>query len=490
MEDQARASDSIGARPGETRVGDDYLGDRGRDLAGRPFYSACYAPFTSLHIEPNGNVKACCMNQWHHLGNVATDSLHSIWHGDSLQELRDAVAVRDFSHGCGSCASEIRRGNPESAQLRVFDAYPAADPTPAWPSNLELALSNTCNLQCVMCNGELSSAIRRHRERRDPLPDPFDQRFFHELDDFLPHLSSVTFLGGEPFLARSPLRIMERLVESGLEPQCSVITNGTRLDERVRRLVSGLPMHVSVSIDAIEPHRLEQIRVGVDPVELFRNIEEFRRLTADAGNGMALSFSLMRSNYDQLGRVLALADRLDCDVFVVKVFHPGRYSLHHAPPEELSRALWHLEREDRIVGAQLQRNREAWEHQIDWLRGLLHRRPAEEPVTLTSGRSKPGRQWDGAIHTDGDLVIRAVEPSDLRVAGIEIEHFIGRTLLDVQQKLIERMGGAVSSEVWYRSGGVQENEVRFEPPGRRPLSIDTQMSVDDEGRHTWRVAVR
>lgn len=465
----------------------DPVADRGRDLSGHPFYSACYAPFTSLHIEPNGNVKACCMNQWHHLGNLATRSLRSIWDGAALQQLRDALAVSDFSRGCENCGTEIRRGSPESAERRVFDVFRVTGPRPSWPSNLELALSNTCNLQCVMCNGELSSAIRRHREGREPLPDPFGEDFFDELDDFLPHLSSATFLGGEPFLARSSMRVMERLVELGLAPECSVITNGTRLDDRVRRLVSELPMNVSVSIDAVDPELLRRIRVGVDPAALLRNIEEFRRLTAATGHRVTLSFSLMRSNYGELAGVFALADRLDCDVFVVKVFHPGRFSLYHAPPAEIREALAQLEHDDLALGP-MERNRADWEHQLDWVRGLAERRDAEERVEESSIESIRTLRWFGEVRTHGDLLIRSVEPPDLSVAGVEVGDLVGHSMLEVQQRLTQRLGGATSTEVRYLPDGLQVNTIRFEPPGGEPVCIRASLAVDERGQHTWRFA--
>ena len=39
-------------------------------------------------------------------------------------------------------------------------AYDNEHPIGEWPTMLELELSNLCNLECVMCNGELSSKIR------------------------------------------------------------------------------------------------------------------------------------------------------------------------------------------------------------------------------------------------------------------------------------------------------------------------------------------
>jgi MoaA/NifB/PqqE/SkfB family radical SAM enzyme len=46
-----------------------------------------------------------------------------------------------------------------------------------YPSMLELELNNTCNLECVMCIGELSSSIRKNREKLPAIRSPYDEAF-------------------------------------------------------------------------------------------------------------------------------------------------------------------------------------------------------------------------------------------------------------------------------------------------------------------------
>src|SRR5690606_32179168 len=48
----------------------------------------CNAPFSSLHLDPRGNVRACCQNVWQRLGNVGESSLREIWDGAATAELR------------------------------------------------------------------------------------------------------------------------------------------------------------------------------------------------------------------------------------------------------------------------------------------------------------------------------------------------------------------------------------------------------------------
>ena len=65
---------------------------------------------------------------------------------------------------------------------------------------MEFSISNVCNLECVMCNGNFSSAIRAHRDQLPPAKSVYSNAFDPVLRSILPHLFRAKFLGGEPFL--------------------------------------------------------------------------------------------------------------------------------------------------------------------------------------------------------------------------------------------------------------------------------------------------
>ena len=172
-----------------------------RDLSNKAFPSACYAPFTSMFLDPHGNVLACCQNTRHPLGHVGDAPLVELWRGEGAASLRRALRADDLSQGCEYCAWQLEDGGWDTTLAASFDDAPVDHGAPEWPRCLELALSTTCNLECAMCNGDWSSKIRARREGRPPLPKPYGEPFFAELREFLPHLSEARFLGGEPFLA-------------------------------------------------------------------------------------------------------------------------------------------------------------------------------------------------------------------------------------------------------------------------------------------------
>ena len=302
-----------------------------------PLRSACFAPHSALYLQPNGLVKACCVSGLE-LGWVTGDarqSLQEIWNGAVLAAQRRELEAGSFDLGCQECGINESVGGRKATYANHFDRFAQRAPH-RYPKLLDLAMSSRCNLQCVMCNGELSSAIRMQREGLPPLPDAYDGRFFEELEEFLPHVERFQFKGGEPFLARENRRIWDFLIERGLTPEVSVTTNGTIYNENVEHYVRELRMHPNISIDGMDPDTLESIRVGVDANALWRNIDRFQALADEAGNGMTLSFCLMQSNWRDIAPFLREVDRRGLNCNVIFVNQPHRFDLLRLTRDELS----------------------------------------------------------------------------------------------------------------------------------------------------------
>lgn len=321
---------------------------------------ACKAPFSSMYLDQRGFVRACCMNDYQLLGNVTESSLTEIWHGEKAQELRRAMERHDLSVGCEFCQWQVDDGHRELAFSRWFEDFPDTEPEPAWPQQLELAMSNTCNLQCAMCNAEWSSSIRTKRDGLPPLPKAYDDAFFEELASFLPHLTRVKFLGGEPFLAAETLRVMDMLVEGGHSPKIHVTTNGTQWTPRVERLFDTLPIEVAVSLDAATPEVYEQIRIGSSWDLVQRNLDRFQERAAY----VTVTYCLMATNWQDFGAFCQQADARGIGSAVNVVTEPAHMSLYRLPKAELAEVVAELERLDRKIGSTLELNRATWKGEL------------------------------------------------------------------------------------------------------------------------------
>ena len=53
----------------------------------------CPVPWMHLNFEPNGKVVPCCFDKdaKHVLGNITTNSFHSIWKSDKYRAFRQAI---------------------------------------------------------------------------------------------------------------------------------------------------------------------------------------------------------------------------------------------------------------------------------------------------------------------------------------------------------------------------------------------------------------
>jgi MoaA/NifB/PqqE/SkfB family radical SAM enzyme len=201
---------------------------------------------------------------------------------------------------------------------------------------LDFALSNRCNLQCVMCNGDLSSSIRTSREGREPLAPAYDDAFFEELADFLPQAERIQFKGGEPFLARENRRVWDLMIDLDVRCETLIVTNGTVWSDDVRRYVRALRAEVAISIDGTTPEVLESIRVGVDHDRLLRNIDRFAEVLAEIDRRLTLSFCVMPENWHQVPDFMELAEAKGANPDLILVGAPAEWDLLQLPTAELA----------------------------------------------------------------------------------------------------------------------------------------------------------
>lgn len=327
--------------------------------------SVCNAPSTSMYLDQRGEVRACCQNIGFPLGNITQTSLRDIWMGAAARRLREAVAARDLSLGCNSCNWPEDSSLPDPTFARTFDHLQNSGVRPEWPRQLELSLSNACNLQCIMCNGEWSSSIRSHREGLPSLPTVYDENFFLQLQEFLPHVEIVKFLGGEPFLGAEPLRVMEMMIDLGFAGQVHVTTNGTQASSRIKRILERLPMHITVSLDSANKDTYESIRLGSSFDEVRANIDWFRRYTKSNGTNFGFAHCLMTSNWQGFSDFLTFAEMLAGDVTVNTVTEPHRLSLYFLDPPELEAVIDELRSSSSAASELLSGSRwKAWEEQL------------------------------------------------------------------------------------------------------------------------------
>lgn len=447
--------------------------------------SACYAPHGSMYFDQFGKVRACCQNDGVHLGDVGTASLREIWQSAEADRMRRALESDDYSVGCSFCAWQVDEGGRASAFARSFDGLEPRDGLPRYPRQMEFALSNTCNLSCAMCNGDFSSTIRSRLERRAPLAAAYGDRFFDELEEFLPHLERASFLGGEPFLATESLRVLHMLADLPDPPEVVITTNGTIATPQVLGLIETLRPHIVVSLDGATSGTYESIRSGARFERVMANLDRFIDILGPSG--VSVAHCLMTSNWSEFDRLLGLAEERGLWVGVNVVRYPIHLSLYHRPAAELGHVVCTLRARNptsltdvRLATwadtlDSLDRHRAALlaspESTVPNLPGLVDLDRSQRQRLLDRVRSVSGAE-PLVIGTSGDRIATVTDPE--WAAWLRPRQWVGRNLLELPQIVGEVAGHRASMSLYpeHRTEGVRRATIHAAThDGERVLHI-------------------
>lgn len=375
----------------------------------------CYAAAVQLRFSPNGVVMACCRSL-QPLGNVHSTRLRDLWDGEVRRQQAAHLARGDFSFGCQQCEGEIRLEGRADSYPSNYDMWAGrVDPAEAlpWPRRMEFNLSNACNLQCIQCDGESSSAIRLHREGRPALPQVYGPQFFEDLREFLPHLDEVVFGGGEPFLAAENFAVWDLMAELAPGLDCTVVTNATQWTRRVQEVLDRVPMAFVFSVDGISPATYESIRKGADLARVLENVGRYAAVARANGRPVSVNHCLMPQNVQEFPQFLNWAESNDLPVDISLVRSPAWCSLGRLPVDEVRRVRDELRaREGEVSGLVL--NRATWDAELARLDSwsdaagdgpgsartvMWFRCQGTGPVDAAPVRDELHRfAWDGTVH--------------------------------------------------------------------------------------------
>ena len=295
--------------------------------------SVCFAPSVNMIFSENGTIKACCHNSENSLGTYPQNSIAEIWNSTEAQRFRNSMKSYHFLSGCGVCERDYKQGNFNEMPAHHFDNLPRHA---AYPTMMEFMLSNTCNLECVMCSGELSSSIRRNRDKLPPIESPYDDEFLNQLKDFMPYLTETRFSSsGEAFLIDMNFRLWEMLIESNPSCQIVVQTNGTVLNSRVKDFLKRGNFKIGVSLDSLQKQTFEAIRVNASFEKVMQNIEYFAAYCTAKKERLTISTCVMRQNWKELPDFVTYCNKLGAYATFHKVWAPLEFAIHNLPADQL-----------------------------------------------------------------------------------------------------------------------------------------------------------
>lgn len=302
----------------------------------------CHAPFQSMNFTQNGSATVCCYNKKYVLGTFPTHTIAEMWFGEIANKLRKEIRENPLPEGCENCALQLNSGNFAAVHARHYD-FNSDHPVKhflkkgvnwlknkeftAYPRVIEFELSNTCNLECVMCNGYFSSSIRKNIEKQPPMKMVFNDAFLEQLAEFIPHLTDAKFLGGEPFLIPIYSKIWEMILE--LNPTCKVhiTTNATMISEKIWDLLDRLNAVIIVSTDSLSESNYNKIRRGASWKEVEKNIARLEEYAKTKKTDLNFSVCPMTLNWEEMPSIIQYGIDKRIYIYFNTVIYPEELSL-------------------------------------------------------------------------------------------------------------------------------------------------------------------
>jgi MoaA/NifB/PqqE/SkfB family radical SAM enzyme len=337
----------------------DLIAELNRATGLPPGSSACPAASINLHFSQLGVVTACCFNRQHVLGIYPQNSVAEIWTAKPIQDLRDALARHDLSKGCEKCQQQIEARDFGGSHAVFYSNYatitgikrkelglePPGDPARnPMPMRLEFNIHNSCNLQCIMCHGLASSAIRTQREGLPAMANPYDDAFVDQLTPFFPYVVETDFMGGEPFLIPVYIKLWERIAETNPKMQVVILTNGTLLTDRTKELLERINCWMHVSIDSVFKQTYESIRRGANYDDVMAHCTYYVELMKKRGRSVIFRYCPMRVNWREIPDTVRFCNDRGIKLMYNQVDSPINLSLHTLATPELQTVVNYLGR--------------------------------------------------------------------------------------------------------------------------------------------------
>ena len=225
------------------------------------------------------------------------------------------------------------KGDYANVMARIFDRNDLNKNK--FPSVLEFELSNTCNLECKMCLGTLSSSIRKNRDGLPLLPMVYDAVFVEQLKEFIPHAYEAKFYGGEPFLINIYFDILDVIARLNPEIVITITTNGTVLNPKIKDLFEKLKFNINVSIDSVTQATYEKIRINADFDKVMENMHWFRDYCRKNGTIFCICVNPMRQNWQEIPEIIKFFNELEVLVSFNTVYDPPDCSLWNLDSVEI-----------------------------------------------------------------------------------------------------------------------------------------------------------
>jgi MoaA/NifB/PqqE/SkfB family radical SAM enzyme len=241
----------------------------------------CSAPQTGLFLNVDGGIKYCCAGGYD-IGNIKNKTIDEIYssetHKKIIHYIKNDISPPDkFCHVC----EKVEKSDPTQSQRMHFNNDFVTDKEREWQW-IDIRWTNQCNLSCRHCDSYFSSEWARIR--KEPIESSnrdYFESVFEEIEKNLDSIKNVSLLGGEPFLQKQNLRLLD-IISENPNIDIHIFTNlSHRLDKnllynKIKNLKNNIEF--KLSIDGIGD-QFEYVRAGAKWELILENIPKIKAVT-------------------------------------------------------------------------------------------------------------------------------------------------------------------------------------------------------------------
>lgn len=265
----------------------------------------CIRPFNSAWLGANGDLNVCCMvdplkSSFPNTkqDNIKQTKLQSWWRSDYVQYLRHSFIKNKRPSECVECWKKEDNGMT-SHRLRSNKEHNAIFKNKYqrnlkligkddldFPEDVQMNITNLCNLKCQMCTGKNSSKLLVENnalgyEDLDQKDYNLEDADYKKILQLVKHdLKVLMILGGEPFFNPRVIKLLEMLVQNGQAKKIKlhVTTNGTMCNDKILSLLNEFPdLRLVFSVDGWGKCN-DYMRFPSSWQVVSNNIKQFKRL--------------------------------------------------------------------------------------------------------------------------------------------------------------------------------------------------------------------
>lgn len=255
--------------------------------------SKTFCPLLWNHqfIDGTGRVKPCCRfsnSDSPKEMNLRDYSFDDIFNGEWMDTLREKALNGEPISGCVRCYEE-ELGGKKSLRERMIARTDTGSKTvnvnKPVVTNLEIAISNDCNLMCRMCDSRFSYKLYDEEVEFKGTSLPHEKRTKVDLQFVYNKLSTLKYLkftGGEPLTIKDHWDLLGYAVEKGYSKNITLnySTNSTVWPkEKIVNLWKEFKrVELCLSFDSVVKEENEYLRHLTNQESVIQNIEKYLEL--------------------------------------------------------------------------------------------------------------------------------------------------------------------------------------------------------------------